>query len=35
MFEVVEAGTAEGDDGASSAWAYACCQSASSSCALS
>ncbi|CAL9671742.1 hypothetical protein SUDANB15_07444 (plasmid) [Streptomyces sp. enrichment culture] len=35
MFEVVEAGTTEGDDGASSAWAYACCQSASSSCALS
>ncbi|GAA2337420.1 hypothetical protein ACI2L4_27440 [Streptomyces sparsogenes] len=35
MFEVVESDLTEENDGAGSAWAYACCHSASSSCALS
>lgn len=35
MFEVIEPATAEGDGNANTAWLYAWCQSASSSCALS
>lgn len=35
MFEVVTDDATEADGDANSAWAYACCQSASSSCALS
>lgn len=35
MFEVVGSESAQDEGDANSAWAYACCQSASSSCALS